>query len=73
VTNHFTHAGVGQSNGNTTDTVHISVLKYGVGHLLPSVEPQSFLEWTRASSERLLEERLPVALAKLKVRICSSL
>jgi hypothetical protein len=26
VTNHFTRAGVGQNNGNTIDTVHISVL-----------------------------------------------
>jgi hypothetical protein len=49
-------------------------------HLLPSIQPQFFLEWTRTSFEQslaefytiLLEEH-PVALEMLAVRICSSL
>jgi hypothetical protein len=51
----------------------------GVGHLLPSVQPQSCLEWTRTSLEQslaefftiLLEEHLQVALEMLEVGICS--
>jgi hypothetical protein len=47
--------------------------------LLPSVQPQSFLEWTRTRSEQspaefytsLLEERVQVALEMLEVGICS--
>jgi hypothetical protein len=49
--------------------------------LLPSVQQQSFLEWTPASFEQslaefyttLLEEHLQVALEMLEVGICSSL
>jgi hypothetical protein len=52
-----------------------------LGHLLPSVQPQSFLKWTRTSYEQslvefytnLLEEHLQVALEMLEVEICSSL
>jgi hypothetical protein len=48
-------------------------------NLLPSVQPQSFLEWTHTSSEQslvefytiLLEEHLKVALVMLEVEICS--
>jgi hypothetical protein len=50
-------------------------------HLLPSVQPQSFLDWTPASFEHsvaefytiLLEEHVQVALEILEVGICSSL
>jgi hypothetical protein len=50
-------------------------------HLLPSIQQQSFLEWTRTSLEQslakfytiLLEEHLQVALEMLEVGICSSL
>jgi hypothetical protein len=50
-------------------------------HFLPSVQQQSFLEWTRTSFEQsvvefytiLLEEHLKVALEMLEVGICSSL
>jgi hypothetical protein len=49
--------------------------------LLPSIEPQSFLVWTRTGSEQhiaefyaiLLEEHFQVALEMLEVGICSSL
>jgi hypothetical protein len=47
------------------------------GHLLPSVEPQTFLEWTRTSFEQsvvefyniLLKKHLQVALEMLEVGI----
>jgi hypothetical protein len=50
-------------------------------HVLPSTQPQSFLEWTRTNFEQsvaefctiLLEEHLPVALEELEVGICASL
>jgi hypothetical protein len=50
-------------------------------HLLLSVQPQSFLEWTRTSFEQsvaefytiLLEEHFKVALELLEVGICVSL
>jgi hypothetical protein len=50
-------------------------------HLLPSIQPHSFLEWTQTSFERslaefytiLLEESLQVALEMLEAGICSSL
>jgi hypothetical protein len=49
-------------------------------HLLPSVQPQSFLEWTRASFEQylaefytILPEEHQVMLEMLEVEICSSL
>jgi uncharacterized protein YggT (Ycf19 family) len=49
-------------------------------HLLSSVQPQSFLEWTRTSFEQsmefytnLLQEHLQIALEMLEVAICSSL
>jgi hypothetical protein len=46
-------------------------------HLLPSMQPQSFLEWTSTSFEQslaefytiLIEEHLQVALEMLEVRI----
>jgi hypothetical protein len=49
--------------------------------LSPSVQPQSFLEWTHACFEQsvvefytiLLEEHLQVALEMFEVGICSSL
>jgi hypothetical protein len=48
-------------------------------HLLPSIQTQSFLEWTSTSLKQsliefyttLLEERLQVALEMLEVGICS--
>jgi hypothetical protein len=50
-------------------------------HLLPSIQPQSFLEWTGTSLGQfiaefyaiLLEEHLQVTLEKLEVGISSSL
>jgi hypothetical protein len=50
-------------------------------HILPSIHPQSFFEWTRTSFEHfvaefytlLLEEYLQIALEMLEVGICSSL
>jgi hypothetical protein len=50
-------------------------------HLLPSIERQSFLTWTRTSFEHSLaeiyanpvEEHLQVVLEILQVGICSSL
>jgi hypothetical protein len=50
-------------------------------HLLPSVEQQSFLEWTHTSFKQSLaefctilhEEHFQVALKMLEVGICSSL
>jgi hypothetical protein len=50
-------------------------------HLSLSIQPQSFLEWTRKSFEQSLEEfhfiyfeeHLQVALEMLEVRNCSSL
>jgi hypothetical protein len=59
------------------DTVFNMVLD----HFLPSVQPQSFLEWTRTSFEQsvvefytiLLEKHLQVTLEMLEVGICSSL
>jgi hypothetical protein len=50
-------------------------------HLLPSIEPRYFLEWTHARFEQsvaefyaiLREEHLPVALKMLEVGIHSSL
>jgi hypothetical protein len=50
-------------------------------HVLPSVQPQSYLEWIRTNYEKsleefytiLLEEHLHVALQMLEVVICSSL
>jgi hypothetical protein len=50
-------------------------------HLLPSVQPQSFLEWTLTSFEQSLaefyailhEDHLQVALEVLEMGICSSL
>jgi hypothetical protein len=57
------------------------LINMGLEHLLPSIQPQSFLEWTRTSFEQsvtelytsILEERLHVALEMLEVGICSSL
>jgi hypothetical protein len=51
-----------------------------LGHVLPSIQPQSFLEWTRTGCKQslaefytiLLEERLQVTLEMLEVGICSS-
>jgi hypothetical protein len=51
------------------------------GHLLSSIQPQSFLELTCTSGEQslvefytiFLEEHLQVALEMLEVGICSSL
>jgi hypothetical protein len=68
----YTHIGVEGNNGNSTDTVHIS---------LPPIQLQSYLEWIRTSIEEslaefytiLLEERLHVSLEILEVGICSSL
>jgi hypothetical protein len=73
--------GVGQNSGNTTDTVHISLLTWCWTTFLPSIQQQSFLEWTRTSFGQspaeynaiLLEEHLQVALEMLEVGICSSL
>jgi hypothetical protein len=50
-------------------------------HILPSIQPQSFLEWIRTSFEQSLaefytipfEEQLQDALEMLEVGICSSL
>jgi hypothetical protein len=47
-------------------------------HLLPSIQPQSFLEWIHTSFEQslaeiytiLLEEHVQVALEMLEVGIC---
>jgi hypothetical protein len=52
-----------------------------LNHRLPSIQLQSFLEWTRTSFEPslaefytfLLEEHIQVALEMLEVGICSSL
>jgi hypothetical protein len=35
--------------------------------ILPSIEPQSFLEWTHESSEQSLAEFLPVFFKNIKV------
>jgi hypothetical protein len=50
-------------------------------HLLPSIEPQSFLEWIHTGSEQSLaefytilhEEHLQVTLEMSEAEICSSL
>jgi hypothetical protein len=50
-------------------------------HILPSIEQQFLLKWTRTSFEQslvefytiLLEEQLQVALEMLEVRICFSI
>jgi hypothetical protein len=47
--------GVGRNNGNTTDTIHIPLLRW-CSTTLASVRPQSFLEWTRTSFEQSLAE-----------------
>jgi hypothetical protein len=52
-----------------------------LNYLLPSIQLQSFLEWTRTSFEhslaefhiKLLEKHLQVALEMLEVGFCSSL
>jgi hypothetical protein len=52
-----------------------------LGQLFPSIQPQSFLDWTRSTFEESLmelytilhEEGLQVALEMLEVGICSSL
>jgi hypothetical protein len=52
-----------------------------LNHLLPSVQPKSFLKWTLTISEQslaefytnLLEELLQIALEMLQVGNCSSL
>jgi hypothetical protein len=70
-------AGAEQFNGYYTHFCINLVL----GHLQPSVEPQSFLEWIRTSFEQplvefytiLLEEHLQVALEMLEVGFCSSI
>jgi hypothetical protein len=70
---------VEQNNGNITDNVHISLLLWcWTDHLLPSVQPLSFLEWTCTSFEQsvvefytLLEEHVQVA-EMLEVEICSN-
>jgi hypothetical protein len=57
------------------------IINMVMGHVLPSIQLQSFLEWTRTSFEQsiaefytiLLEEHLQVALEMLEVGICSSL
>jgi hypothetical protein len=49
-------------------------------HFLPSIQPQSFLEWTRTSFEQSLaefytilpEEHLQIALEMVEVGICST-
>jgi hypothetical protein len=65
----------------------LDVLSHATGnimvldHLLPSVQQQSFLEWTCASCEQslaefytiLFEKHLQIALEMLEVGICSSL
>jgi hypothetical protein len=51
-----------------------------LNHILPSIQPQSFLEWTRTSFEQsvkefyiiLLEEHLQVALEMLEVSVKTS-
>jgi hypothetical protein len=48
--------GVGQNNGNTTATVHISLINTVLDHPLPSIQPRSFSEWTRTSFEQSLAE-----------------
>jgi hypothetical protein len=61
-----------KNNGNTTDTVHISLLIWCL-KTLPSKQLQCFLEWTYTSFEQslagfytiLLEEHLQVALEML--------
>jgi hypothetical protein len=65
----------------TPQILYTFLYQYCVGPLFPSIEPQSFLEWTRTSSEQslaefytiLLEEHLQVVSEMLEVGICSSL
>jgi hypothetical protein len=72
--------GVGQNNGNTTDTIYFFMNTVS-DHLLLSMMPQTFLKWTCTSFEKplaefytiLLEEHLQVALEMLQMGICSSL
>jgi hypothetical protein len=51
------YTGAGQNNVNTTDTI---VLYFFINmvffHLLPSIQPQSFLEWTCTRFEQSLAE-----------------
>jgi hypothetical protein len=75
-----THRGVGQNNGKTTDIVHKFFINVALDDLLPSIQPQSFLEKTRTSFEQflakfytiLLKEHLQVVLEMLEVGIHSS-
>jgi hypothetical protein len=65
----------------TLQILYTFLYLYGVGPLLPSLQQQFFLEWTRTSFEYSLaefytinlEEHLQVALEILEVGICSSL
>jgi hypothetical protein len=76
----FGYTGVEQNNGNTTDTPHFFINMVLI-HLLRSVQPQAFLEWTGTSFEKtlavfytiLLKEHLQVALGMVEVGNCSSL
>jgi hypothetical protein len=73
------YIGVGQNNGDTTDTVHISLLIWCWTTFSTSTAT-SFSEWTLTSFEQtvmefytiLLEEYLQVALEILEVGICFS-
>jgi hypothetical protein len=55
--------GVGQSNGNTTDIVHIFI-NVVFGQLLPSTQPQSFSEWVLTSVKQSLAEFYTILLEK---------
>jgi hypothetical protein len=55
--------GIEQNNGNTTGTIHIFFITMVLDHLLPSVQMQSFLEWTPTCFEQSLRlEHLHVVL-----------
>jgi hypothetical protein len=80
VVKHSVYTGAEQNNGINTDTAYF-LISMVLDHFLPSVRPQSFLEWSRANFEQSvvkfytipLEEHLQVALEMLEVGICSPL
>jgi hypothetical protein len=74
------YTGVGQNNGNTTDTVHISLLiwcwttfAFSTAAILLRMDSYKFWQSLVEFYTVLLEEYLQVALEKLTVGICSSL
>jgi hypothetical protein len=77
----FVHTRLGQNNGNTTDTAHISFLiwcgtnffTFNTASILLGMDSYNFEQSLPEFYTNLLEEHPQVVLEMLEVGICSSL